>query len=74
MILIVNHPPFYDPFELMLIDLLNESMGKFNEFASAAKSTLAAQEWGTWSKQSRPIASFTCLGLSVVTLFLFGHF
>ena len=55
-------------------DLLNESMGKFNEFASAAKSTLAAQDWGTWSKQSRPIASFTCLGLSVVTLFLFGHF
>jgi len=54
-------------------NVLNESFAKVKEFADVAGQKLGTVEWQRYADMSRPIVAWTCLGLGVVTLFLFGH-
>ena len=53
--------------------VLNESFTKVKEFADMAGQKLGTVEWQQYADMSRPIVAWTCLGLGIVTLFLFGH-
>jgi hypothetical protein len=54
--------------------VLDSSISKVKDFADMAGAKISTVNWVEYAAMSRPVCAWTCLGLSLVTLFLFGHF